>query len=101
MGPPHRDVENAPDGTQAGLLIDREHRRDITAGRSLTDDLPTRGSVRWEFGASTCGPDTRVTGRSFLYDTRTRGVRSPARHAPPGEGPPRPRLGWVAPPIRK
>ncbi len=37
------DAENAPDGTQAGLLIDREHRRDVTAGRSLTDDLPTEG----------------------------------------------------------
>ncbi len=67
--------------------MDREHRRDVTAGRSLTVDPPARGLVGWEIGASTCGPGTSVLGRSDSQDTRVKGraplVRGPAAGAGP------------------
>ncbi|GAO10026.1 phage tail protein [Streptomyces lydicamycinicus] len=66
-------MKNAPDGTQAGLHVDLEHRREVSAGRSRTVDPPTVRSVGWEIGASTCGPVTCVSGRSEHQNTRVKG----------------------------
>ncbi len=72
--------------------MDREHRRDVTAGRSLTVDPPALGLVGWEIGASTCGPGTSVLGRSDSQNTRVKGPGPTRPRTGRGAGP-RPRAG--------
>ncbi|CAD5930546.1 protein of unknown function [Streptomyces sp. KY75] len=67
---PSRNRKNAPDGTQAGLhnyrstaAVNRGAHRAAPSsvrndGDRLTGDPPSVRTVRWEIGASTCGPST-------------------------------------------